>query len=122
MDYKLGEQHFAATLWDYDPVLNNAGWQMAASVGCDSRPYYLIYNPVTQSEQFDRPCAFIKQELACFQDLPPKQIHGWQAFHGQHPGLHPCPIVDHVTQKGLFLYLYAPLLRPNKQGEVKDPR
>ena len=54
VDWRWGERYFARHLNDYDLAANNGGWQWAASTGCDTQPYFRIFNPVTQSEKFDQ--------------------------------------------------------------------
>ncbi len=54
IDWRRGERYFADHLNDFDLAANNGGWQWAASSGCDAQPYFRIFNPVTQSEKFDR--------------------------------------------------------------------
>ena len=63
IDWRLGEAWFARQLNDFDLAANNGGWQWAASTGCDSQPYFRIFNPVTQSEKFDAAGEFIRRYL-----------------------------------------------------------
>ncbi|MBZ0171070.1 MAG: FAD-binding domain-containing protein [Phycisphaerales bacterium] len=37
------------SLVDGDLASNNGGWQWSASTGTDARPYFRIFNPVSQS-------------------------------------------------------------------------
>ena len=61
MDWKLGEKYFGEKLIDYDPAVNSGNWQWAASTGCDSVPYFRIFNPWRQQERFDLDCKYIKK-------------------------------------------------------------
>ena len=54
IDWRWGEKYFEDNLIDFDFSANNGGWQWAASTGCDSQPYFRIFNPVLQSEKFDK--------------------------------------------------------------------
>jgi deoxyribodipyrimidine photo-lyase len=45
VDWRWGERYFARHLNDYDLAANNGGWQWAASTGCDTQPYFRIFNP-----------------------------------------------------------------------------
>ena len=36
LDWTKGERYFAEKLVDYDPALNNGGWQWSAGTGCDA--------------------------------------------------------------------------------------
>ena len=48
-------------LIDGDFASNNGGWQWSASTGVDAAPYFRIFNPITQSEKFDKEGSFIKK-------------------------------------------------------------
>ncbi|MCB0362284.1 MAG: deoxyribodipyrimidine photo-lyase [Bdellovibrionales bacterium] len=53
VDWRMGESYFADKLLDFDLAANNGGWQWCASTGCDSQPYFRIFNPSLQSQKFD---------------------------------------------------------------------
>ena len=53
IDWRLGEAYFASMLMDYDLASNNGNWQWVAGTGCDSAPYFRVFNPVSQQEKFD---------------------------------------------------------------------
>lgn len=75
INYKLGEEYFAQNLIDFDLASNNGGWQWCASTGCDSQPFFRVFNPELQSKKFDPNGFFIKKycpELALFSE---KEIH-----------------------------------------------
>ena len=76
IDWRLGEQHFASYLIDFDPALNNGNWQWSASTGCDAQPYFRVFNPWRQQFKFDRDCTYIKRWVPELRGLSPKQIHG----------------------------------------------
>ena len=59
-DWRLGEKFFMENLIDGDFASNNGGWQWSASTGTDAAPYFRIFNPVTQSQNFDSEGEFIK--------------------------------------------------------------
>lgn len=75
IDWRLGETWFARQLNDFDLAANNGGWQWSASTGCDSQPYFRIFNPVTQSERFDPAGTFIRRYLPILSKVPDKRIH-----------------------------------------------
>lgn len=75
VDYRLGEQYFAAKLLDYDLSANNGGWQWSASTGCDAQPYFRVFNPILQSEKFDPQGKFIKKMLPIFSTVDAKYLH-----------------------------------------------
>jgi deoxyribodipyrimidine photo-lyase len=74
-DWRLGEQYFMQNLIDGDFASNNGGWQWSASTGTDAAPYFRIFNPVTQSQNFDPDGLFIKSFIPELEHLPSKQIH-----------------------------------------------
>lgn len=53
IDWRWGEAYFAEKLLDYELASNNGNWQWAAGTGCDSAPYFRIFNPETQLKKFD---------------------------------------------------------------------
>ena len=61
IDWRKGEKYFMNKLIDGDFASNNGGWQWSASTGVDAAPYFRIFNPVTQSEKFDKEGTFIKK-------------------------------------------------------------
>jgi deoxyribodipyrimidine photo-lyase len=114
IDWRLGEAHFAEWLNDFDLAANNGGWQWAASTGCDAQPWFRIFNPVTQSKQYDPEGRFIKRYVPELAALPPKWIHApWLAAPeelaevGFVPGRdYPLPIVDHAKARASTLARY----------------
>ena len=75
IDWRLGEKYFAEKLIDYDPAVNSGNWQWAASTGCDSVPYFRIFNPWRQQEKFDSNCDYIKKWIPELKKMEPKTIH-----------------------------------------------
>ena len=61
IDWRKGEKYFMNKLIDGDFASNNGGWQWSASTGVDAAPYFRIFNPITQSEKFDKEGTFIKK-------------------------------------------------------------
>lgn len=55
-----GEEYFRQKLIDYDAASNVHGWQWSASTGTDAVPYFRMFNPVRQSERFDKKALYIK--------------------------------------------------------------
>lgn len=101
-DWRLGEAYFAKKLIDFDLASNNGGWQWAASTGCDSQPYFRVFNPSLQSEKFDKFGKYIKKYLPILKDVDPKYLHSpWQHTeilekYGIKLGEdYPLPIVNH---------------------------
>ena len=74
-DWRLGEKFFMQHLIDGDFSSNNGGWQWSSSTGTDSAPYFRIFNPITQSQNFDPTGEFIKKFIPELRDIPISQIH-----------------------------------------------
>ena len=119
LDWRWGEAWFAQHLLDFDLAANNGGWQWAASSGCDAQPYFRIFNPVSQSEKFDREARFIRRYLPEIAQLSDKQIHApWEmgALDAQAIGFklgsdYPLPIVHHDQARKKTLERYQVVKR-----------
>ncbi|NWB86388.1 deoxyribodipyrimidine photo-lyase [Pseudomonas gingeri] len=95
IDWREGERFFMRHLIDGDLAANNGGWQWSASTGTDAAPYFRIFNPLSQSEKFDREGLFIKHWLPELAGLDKKAVHNPAALGGLF-GLasYPQPMVD----------------------------
>lgn len=102
ISWQQGAQWFWDTLVDADLANNTMGWQWVAGCGADAAPYFRIFNPVLQSEKFDKNGNYLKKWVPELAQLPSKYIHApWQApisilnEHGIALGkTYPLPIVD----------------------------
>ena len=74
-DWRLGEKFFMDNLIDGDFSSNNGGWQWSSSTGTDAAPYFRIFNPITQSKNFDPTGEFIKKFVPELSDISAKKIH-----------------------------------------------
>lgn len=74
-DWRVGERFFMKNLIDGDFASNNGGWQWSSSTGTDAAPYFRIFNPITQSQNFDPTGEFIKKFIPELRHLSPKEIH-----------------------------------------------
>ena len=74
-DWRLGEEYFMQNLIDGDFASNNGGWQWSSSTGTDAAPYFRIFNPITQSTNFDKEGLFIKTYVPELKDLDKSVIH-----------------------------------------------
>ncbi len=74
-DWRLGEAFFMQNLIDGDFSSNNGGWQWSSSTGTDAAPYFRIFNPITQSKNFDSKGLFIKKYIKELNDVDVKEIH-----------------------------------------------
>ena len=92
-DWRLGERFFMERLIDGDFCSNNGGWQWSSSTGTDAAPYFRIFNPITQSQNFDPDGEFIKKFIPELKDVPVAQIHQPQSdlFSSTN---YPAPMLD----------------------------
>ena len=92
-DWRLGEKFFMESLIDADFASNNGGWQWSSSTGTDAAPYFRIFNPITQSTNFDKDGKFIKKFVPELKDLDKKVIHEPDSSLRRHLG-YPEPILN----------------------------
>ena len=95
IDWRWGEKYFAQKLVDYDPASNSGGWQWSSSVGADAQPYFRIFNPWTQSKNFDPDAVFIKTWIPALRHVPAKHIHEWYKYWNKYNVNYLAPILDH---------------------------
>ena len=114
VDWRWGEGYFARKLNDFDLSANNGGWQWSASTGCDAQPWFRIFNPVTQSRNFDAEGRFIRMYLPELAGVETKFIHEpWdmtadeQRAAGVEIGKdYPAPLVAHAIARKRTLEIY----------------
>src|SRR6187399_2714687 len=94
IDWRWGEAYFARKLLDYDLAANNGNWQWAAGSGCDSAPYFRIFNPTTQTQKFDKDLKYIRKWVPEFEELS-----------------YPQPIVEHEFARKRCLEVYGKALK-----------
>lgn len=75
IDWRWGEAYFASRLLDYDLSANNGNWQWAAGTGCDSAPYFRIFNPSEQQKKFDKELGYIKKWNPDYENKEPIVEH-----------------------------------------------
>jgi len=66
IDWKWGEKYFAKKLLDFELSSNNGNWQWVAGTGCDSSPYFRVFNPEIQTKKFDPELKYIKKWIPNF--------------------------------------------------------
>lgn len=98
IEWRWGEAYFAQKLLDFDLSANNGGWQWAAGSGCDSAPYFRVFNPTEQTKKFDPKYEYIKKWVPEFNT--PQYVK---------------PIVDHASARLRVLAVYKEALSENKQ-------
>ncbi|QHI35721.1 Deoxyribodipyrimidine photo-lyase [Kordia antarctica] len=89
IDWKWGEAYFAEKLLDFDLAQNVGNWQWVAGTGCDSSPYFRIFNPTTQIQKFDKEHEYIKKWVSDYQEFT-----------------YPQPIVEHKFARERCLEVY----------------
>ena len=94
IDWRWGEAYFAAKLLDYDLASNNGGWQWAAGSGCDSAPYFRIFNPYLQTKKFDPELKYISRWVPEFQEFG-----------------YPAPMVEHEFARKRCLEIFSQALK-----------
>ena len=92
-DWRLGEAYFMQNLIDADFSSNNGGWQWSSSTGTDAAPYFRIFNPITQSTNFDKEGLFIKKYVPELKELDKSVIHNPSTEHRKYCK-YPNPILD----------------------------
>ncbi|MBC7684498.1 MAG: deoxyribodipyrimidine photo-lyase [Bdellovibrionales bacterium] len=106
IDWRWGERYFALLLNDYELASNNGGWQWASSSGCGPPPSFPIFNPVTQSQNFDAQGKFIRKYLPQLSTLSDKEIHApW--LSSTRIDTYPAPLVMHDEARKKTLERYA---------------
>lgn len=100
IDWREGERYFSEQLIDYDAASNIGGWQWASSTGTDAVPYFRIFNPIRQSERFDKHGRFIREFVEELKHVPTALIHSPEkmTIHQKQEyksESYPKPMVDH---------------------------
>jgi deoxyribodipyrimidine photo-lyase len=72
----------------------NGGWQWSAGSGCDAAPYFRMFNPTRQTENFDRQLKYIRRRVPGLNELSYLQ-----------------PIVEHRFARKRCLQAYAAALK-----------
>lgn len=109
IDWRKGEEYFASKLTDYDPASNNGNWQWVFGGGADSQPYFRVFNPWLQTENFDSDCEYIKKWVPELSEVPAKDILKWDTAWENYKDKklnYPKPIVNYEEQKKKVLQMY----------------
>lgn len=94
IDWRWGEAYFAEKLLDYDFAANNGGWQWAAGSGCDAAPYFRIFSPARQTQNFDKDLKYVRKWVPELDELS-----------------YPAPIVEHDFARKRCLEAYSTALK-----------
>jgi deoxyribodipyrimidine photo-lyase len=95
-----GERYFRNCLLDFNEANNISGWQWVSGSGADAAPYFRIFNPILQSERFDKKGNYIKKWVPELSSVPEEFIHKPWEINEEIDGFkigkdYPMPIVDH---------------------------
>jgi deoxyribodipyrimidine photo-lyase len=96
IDWRWGEAYFASQLMDYDLSANNGNWQWSAGSGCDSAPYFRVFNPAEQTRKFDPELKYIRKWVPEIDEFS-----------------YPKPMVEHSLARDRALKVY-------KEGLAKE--
>ncbi|QJX48153.1 deoxyribodipyrimidine photo-lyase [Hymenobacter taeanensis] len=61
IDWRWGDKYFADKLLDYDMAQNVGNWQWMAGTGVVAAPWFRVYSPQSQQEQYDPTFAYVWQ-------------------------------------------------------------
>jgi deoxyribodipyrimidine photo-lyase len=116
IDCRIGEEWFRDSLCDADPASNPMNWQWVTGSGADAAPYFRVFNPVLQGEEFDAGGDYIRRWIPELAALSNKRIHKpWRPPDKilREAGIelgktYPKPmIIDHAEARARALAAYA---------------
>lgn len=106
IDWWRGARHFLEHLVDGDLASNNHGWQWVAGTGTDASPYYRVFNPTRQGQQFDPDGEYVRRWVPELRDVPTRFVHEPWLAPGSLPAGYPEPIVEHAHERQVALARY----------------
>jgi deoxyribodipyrimidine photo-lyase len=114
IDWQEGENWFMRQLVDGDPAANNGGWQWTAGVGTDAAPYFRIFNPILQGQEYDPDGTFVRRWIPELEKVPQTYLHEpWrmpldiqQSCRCVIGKNYPAPLVDHQVVRNRTLTAY----------------
>lgn len=113
--WQEGARWFWDTLVDADLASNTLGWQWTAGCGTDAAPYFRIFNPGRQGQQFDPDGAYVRRWVPELAEWPASAIHLPQTFrsterrsrdHNTPEPPYPAPVVDFAASRAEALAGY----------------
>jgi deoxyribodipyrimidine photo-lyase len=108
IDWREGEEYFAQSLTDYDVANNNGNWQWISGGGADSQPYFRVFNPWRQAEEYDPKCEYIKKWIPELKDVSAKDLLKWDTKYVHYKDIkYPKPIVNYEDQREKVLKMYS---------------
>jgi deoxyribodipyrimidine photo-lyase len=106
IDWWRGARYFLEHLVDGDLASNNHGWQWVAGTGTDASPYYRVFNPTRQGQQFDPDGEYVRRWVPELRDVPTRYVHEPWLAPGGVPAGYPEPIVEHAHERQVALARY----------------
>ncbi|SHF71680.1 cryptochrome/photolyase family protein [Geodermatophilus nigrescens] len=106
VDWWRGAVYFHDHLVDGDIASNHHGWQWVAGTGTDPSPYYRVFNPTRQGQQFDPDGTYVRRWVPELRDVPDRYVHEPWTMPGGPPDGYPAPIVDHAEERQVALARY----------------
>ena len=62
----------------------------------DAQPYFRIFNPWSQSANYDPDCEYIYKWVPELEKVPSNHIHNWDKYYKDYTNIkYPKPILDH---------------------------
>jgi deoxyribodipyrimidine photo-lyase len=115
IDWQEGARWFWDTLVDADLAQNTLGWQWTAGCGADAAPYFRVFNPTTQGENFDPHGDYARCWCPELAKLPAKWIHQpdkappdiLRAAGVELGRTYPQPVVGHAIAREVALEAFA---------------
>ena len=102
LDWRLGADHFFATLVDGDVAQNVGNWQWVAGTGTDTRPRRFL-NPTLQAKRHDPGGGYIRRWVPELASVDGAAVHEpWTVAPSARNG-YPDRIVDHMAARERFL-------------------
>jgi deoxyribodipyrimidine photo-lyase len=113
--WQEGARWFWDTLLDADLAQNTLGWQWSAGCDADAAPYFRVFNPVSQGQQFDPYGDYVRRWCPELAELPVEWIHQphaappevLRAAGVELGGAYPQPIVSHAIAREVALEAFT---------------
>ena len=102
-----GARHFMTHLVDGDLASNQHGWQWTAGTGTDASPYFRVFNPVKQGQDYDAAGDYLRRWIPELRGVSGKAVHEPWTLPGGLPDGYPRRIVDHSDERIETLRRYA---------------
>ncbi len=110
IDWREGYDWYRRHLADHDTANDTGGWQWAASTGTDAQPYFRIFNPMKQGQDYDPEAEYITTYVSELEAVDPADIHGWHELDPDRrtelAPAYPDPIVDHGERREATLEMF----------------